>query len=85
MKGRFSSRNKVSALARAWLPFSASFLLFIDRAIKAQLEETTQECRALQYVDNYLVIRPDFVPSDFIVEAFTSCSSRLTFTREPTT
>ncbi|XP_042145540.1 uncharacterized protein LOC121835424 [Ixodes scapularis] len=61
---------------------SEIFLTYVDREIEARLEELSLVFHVFRYVDDYLVIHPISVSSDSVVQAFTSSSSGLNFTRE---
>ncbi|XP_040075942.1 uncharacterized protein LOC120848078, partial [Ixodes scapularis] len=61
---------------------SELFLLFVDRAIKAQLDISTPGCHVFRYVDDYLIIHPARTSPDSITAVFSACSSGLTFTKE---
>lgn len=64
---------------------SEVFLMYINRAVKTQLDVIAPESRVFQYVDDYLVVHPSFISSLAICEAFNSCSSGLNFTSEEPT
>lgn len=56
--------------------------MLVNRAVKAYLQETTNEYRVFSYADNSLIVCPSFVASSGATEVFTSCLSGLSFTKE---